>query len=162
MTLTAKDIHDQLHQLLGFQPGVIVDCTRVGNQPVMDFVGSSRSTFNNPGAYIMLADKLAGLMVHLSEVVPSEQNKLVMLCDLFAEGNEPQPGVEWSHENRVKGAILGVMSCLLMLFRHPALQLVFAAQPESLVIATIENGKIVVQKKQGEKMVKFLQDNEKK
>lgn len=50
------------------------------------------------------------------------------------------------------------MSCLVMLVRDAGLRHLLDQQPDRLVVATIENGKIVVQEGQGKKMVKFLRD----
>lgn len=159
--LETSDVHGQLKRLLGFNAAIVVDCWRVGNQPGMDFVGNQRTRYESEQEFVQLADKVAGLLLALSEVKSDEENKIVVVCDLFAEGNEPRPGIEWSHDNRVKGAILGVMSCLLVLNRHPMMQFLLFANPERLVIGTIEDGKIIVQEGQGVKMVQFLRDKNK-
>lgn len=160
--MEAKEIRSQLAEL-GVHVGAtanesaIVDCHRVGNHPVMylfDTVGFAPT--GEPqrfeGDFGMIAMKV-GVALRARE-----EAKLVMLCDLYAVENEPPIGVKWTHENRVNGAILGAMSCLVMLVRDAGLRHLLDQQPDRLVVAAIENGKIVVQEGQGKKMMKFLRD----
>ena len=151
--LAVKDILTQLEQL-GLSQSVVIDCLRVGNNPNMDWVmqrDQDRLSFKAFGGFHLLIE---GAKDALSA---NHEAQLVMLCDLYAECNEPKPGVQWSGEQRVKGALAGLMSCLLVLTRgQSSLGKLLFEKPGRLVIATIEDGKIVPQVGHGEKMIEFL------
>lgn len=143
--------HEISSQLAEISAGsIIIDCWRVGDHPGMDLIdGQNRQHFDGRDF-----DQLASSILAVFQ--DNADARLIMLCDLYAEENEPQAGVVWTHEYRVKGAIVGVMSCLFMLIRDNALRVLLFEQPERLVIATIENSNIIPQEGEGPRLVTFL------
>ena len=140
--MEAKEIRSQL-TALGVHIGAtanesaIINCWRVGNHPVMylyDMVGfaplSEPERFE--GDYAMCALR-AGVALRAHK-----QAKLVMLCDLYAYDNEPPMGfnwsrIEWTREQRIKGAILGLLlvlaSFLIIQIINPGLTILSVTCP---------------------------------
>ena len=160
MQLTPQEIRSQLGNIpsLTLNDLVIINCWRVGNYPGMDVMNE---VFLQGWIMDRYVSNFHNLADRLEYALRGEEAQLIMLCDLYAENNEPRESVTWTHENRVKGAILGVMSCLFQLILNPELRARIFSRPERFFIATIENGHIaVLQAGEGEKMITFLRDQE--
>ncbi len=129
----------------------VIDCVRVGRQPLMEVVCPEVRWPLEP-------IDIANVASHLQEQ-DANKHRLVLLCDLFADGNEPHEGVNWERDNRAKGAILGALSCLMILARNSRLRTALFDDPERLLIATIEDDKVSLCEGEGIKMVTFLRQH---
>ncbi|MEK7649042.1 MAG: hypothetical protein AAB400_03985 [Patescibacteria group bacterium] len=134
--LTSKQLYIQLQAISplssAIQHSVILDCWRVGHHPAVDLIGDDQYRHYE------------GIPHELSEWIheilsDSQDGKLILVCDLFAEHNSPAIGIEWSIEMRTKGAILGAMSCLMVLLRNENLKELLTAQPERFAIVTVHD-----------------------
>ena len=137
--LEPNEIRSQLIEL-GLRNSSIVECHLVDNCPSMDWVlYDTRENFGD--FHDRLADNLFQLLRD------DEERKLVMLCD-----------TRESYEYPVSGEIASIISCLFTLIRSDGLRNLLFKQPKRLIIATIEDGKIVVQDGQGEQMLAILRN----
>ena len=124
--LRSSEIRNQLRalgQLGGVAPEpMIIDCVEVGPTPSMEEIGEGiRIAFHYDYGHLAFS-----ILAHFRK---NRKAKVILLCDLYAQGNEPQAGITWEGENRVKGAIIGVMSCLLMVVRNEDVANLLFANP---------------------------------
>ena len=147
--LRAAEIRAQLKDIA--KPFVVY-CRTVGNQPIADCIRESGvvEPYLKPAEYGVMA---------LRRLRADPEGRLVILCDLHCEGNEPAEGVAWNKAMRTKGAILGTLSHLMMLMRNPEFRDLLSQNPDRLVVATVDDGTITVQEEEGLKMVRFYERN---
>ena len=131
----------------------VVDCWRVTRNPDMTLLMdcNEQRRFDDCGF-----DQLA--LIIYNKLRASGDAKLVMICDLTAEGNEFGPGTVISYVNFVNGAILGITNCLFVLSQNRKLWDLLLESPDRLWVGTIEEGKISFRSGKGAKMIDLLRN----
>lgn len=112
-------------------------------------VGGARRSLEGP----QVADFARGL-----SMVMGRHRQLVVLGDLYLEGNEPDPGVTWVINDRRKGVLTAIFALLLQLQRHGTSSVdKLRGDPNRLVVGTIEDDQVKIQAGQGASMIHFIE-----
>ena len=155
MTTERLRIAEIRAQLQDIAKPFVVYCRTVGNQPIADCIKENGvvQPYLKPAEYGVIA---------LRRLRADPEVRLVILCDLHCDGNEPATGVALTKALRTKAAILGMLSHLMMLMRNPEFRDFLSQNPDRLTVATIDDGVITVQEGEGLKMVRFYERRTKK
>ena len=82
-------------------------------------------------------------------------DRIYLLFDRYAQGNEPPPQVEWDDETRDKAAQVGLMACLAMLLRTPSIKARLVDDPSVLVVGLLDTTSVMILEGENEKMIRF-------
>ncbi len=145
--LSSGDVFAQLKQKELDLSGVIY-CRVVGNSPVADWLDAEHT---KPRLNLTRCADLA--LEHLHR---DPDTHLIILCDLFVEGNEPAQG-EWDKATRTKGLVMGIMSHLVVLMRYAPLRKLLFENPERLMFAILDEGYITIRTDEAKQMLGFMQ-----
>ncbi len=151
--LTSEQLYIQLQAIPPLASiiaqSVVFDCWRVGSRPAVDLIGDDQ--FRHYECIPL------SLSEHTHEILSESQDgKLILVCDLFAEYNNPPIGTKWSMETRTHSALIGAMASLLHFFECDALKELLCAQPERLAIITIHDYSAVYDPSSGRKIINFI------
>lgn len=154
--LTSEQLFLQLQAIpqlaSSIQQSVIFDCWRVGHHPAVDRIGDD--------IYRHYESIPSSLSEEVHEILSDSQNgKLILVCDLFAEYNSPPVGTQWSIETRAQAAILGAASCLMIFWRCESLRELLSTQPERLAIVTVHDYTAVYEPSAGRKMIDLVRSH---
>lgn len=125
----------------------VIILARVGDDPRV-YAKLHGVTIRN--ADLTLVQRLIGVARHVN-------TPIILLCDLFAAGNEPPPGVQWDTPTRQKAATVGIMAYILMVMRDPRVARELFVWPSMLRIGVIdEEGIITMLPGEAEKIIAFI------
>jgi hypothetical protein len=141
------DIFAQLKQK-GLESSGVIYCRVVGNIPVADWLDSEHTKTR------LNLTRCADLA--LEHLQRDSDAMLIILCDLFVEGNEPSEGVEWDKATRTKGLVMGIMSHLVVLMRYAPLRDLLFENPDRLMFAVLDEGYITIRSDEAKQMLGFM------
>ncbi len=151
--LTSEQLYIQLQAIpplaSTIRQSIVFDCWRVGSRPAVDLIGDDQ--FRHYECIPLSLSEYVHEM--LSE---SQDGKLILVCDLFAEYNSPPLGNTWSMETRTNGAIVGAMSCLMVFLRCEELKELLFTQPDRLAIVTVHEHSAVYDPSSSGKIIDFI------
>lgn len=145
-------IHEQLQQLGFGQPMMVVECRAVGDNPAVDLVTTdSRISSREKGGFRNICTNIESQLANVLGM------HFVLLCDITLPGIEPAPTVSWNIQQRRRATIFNAMSCYNALARRsPRLHRMLRENPDRLVIATIEEEKVLVHPTEGRDLIGFM------
>jgi len=85
--------------------------------------------------------------------------RIYLLCDRYAEGIEPPPGVTWDEDTRTKCVKVSLMACLTMLFRSADTRTLLTSNPKILVVGMLQGNEVSILSDESERMIHFADQN---
>lgn len=144
-TLDGKAIFSQLDPKEDYR---VIACVRVGENPVLALL---KPNFT----WVTAGPNMGEIVEHMNRNITGKA-RVLLLCDLYVEGNEPDAGIVWDKPSRVDGAILGLMSGLMLLLRHSDFRELLFQSPERIILGVMDEGRLRLLEKETLKMIEFI------